>query len=85
MPKKTRKNHSPRTAFENSKDASGEWLQDPPLVCEAVRMQPEPDPWEKKGKVVRQESATEKRRKKHSELSLNIEHFISDESGAAVA
>jgi hypothetical protein len=69
-------------AFEKSGNPA-EWLQEPPLVCDAVRMEPELDPWEKKGKVVRQEHTTEDRRKKLSELSINVEHFIADESGAA--
>lgn len=79
--KKTPRKHS----FENAKKAPAEWLQEAPLVCEAVRMEPELDPWEKKGKVVRQQDATEKRRQKLAELSLNVDHFLSDESGAAVA
>jgi hypothetical protein len=88
MPKKKKRGVPVKkeSAFENTKQASTDWLsKESPLVCDAVRMQPEADPWEKKGKIVRQEHSTETKRKKLSELSLNVDHFISDESGAALA
>ncbi len=82
MPKKKKQ---ARVAFEKADKEPSEWLKEEPMVCEAIRMQPELDPWEKKGRIVRQPDTTEQKRKKLSELSLNVEHFISDESGAAVA
>ncbi len=80
-----KKNKSKRkNAFEDVR--SDQWLsQELPLLCEAVRMEPGLDPWAKKGKIVGADCATELRRKRLQELSLNVEHFIADESGAAVA
>jgi len=50
---KSRSKVSDRAAFESSKNP-GSWLEhEAPLVCDAVRMQPEVDPWERKGKIVR--------------------------------
>lgn len=69
--------------FEKPPGEPAEWLsEEQPLLCEAVRMEPETDPWEREGKIVRADSTTEKRRRKMGELSLNVEHFIDDESGA---
>ncbi len=69
--------------FEKVHGEPSKWLsEEQPLLCEAVRMQPEEDPWEREGKIVRADSTTEKRRRKMGELSLNVEHFIDDESGA---
>lgn len=69
--------------FEKHSGEPSQWLSDEqPLLCEAVRMEPETDPWERQGKIVRGDSTTEKRRRKMGELSLNVEHFVDDESGA---
>lgn len=72
-----------KRAFEGVPGSPEEWLKDElPLLCEAVRMQAEMDPWERKGKIVRADGSTEMRRHKFAELSLNVEHYSDDESGA---
>jgi hypothetical protein len=76
MPKK---NKAAKKAFEKTGEAPAEWLLDRLLVCDAIRMLPERDPWEMKGKIIRQPDSTEQKRRKLSELSLSVEHFVSDE------
>lgn len=84
MPKKkTSVQKQSRRAFERVPWSPKEWLKDElPLLCEAVRMQAEADPWERKGKTVRADCSTERRRHKFAEVSLNVDHFSDDESGA---
>lgn len=85
MKKKSKNKNNKRTVvFENTNTEN--WLRhEQPLLCEAVRMEPDMDPWARKGKIVRAECSTELRRKKLQELSLNVDHFIADENGAALA
>jgi hypothetical protein len=70
-------------AFERVPGSPEDWLKEKlPLLCEAVRMKAEMDPWERRGKIVRADGCTESRRHKFAELSLNVDHFSDEESGA---
>lgn len=83
MPR-TKKRPQTSRAFEPLPLVPEEWLSpELPLLCEAVRLKPYSDPWERHGKIVRADGCTETRRRRLQELSLNVEPFVDDECGAA--